>query len=64
MHLNHVILGGLACLTAVTVGVVSTSMVDEQFERGGALQRALPYFVRAAEEAFEEGEEGPTSGQA
>jgi CxxC motif-containing protein (DUF1111 family) len=37
MQLNHMILGGLACITAITVGVATTSFVDEQFERGQAL---------------------------
>lgn len=37
MQLNHLILGGLACITAITVGVATTSFVDEQFERGQAL---------------------------
>ena len=37
MQFNHLILGGLACVTAVTVGALSSSVVDEQFERGRAL---------------------------
>jgi len=37
MQLNQLILGGLACVTTVTVGALSTSLVDEQFERGRAL---------------------------
>ncbi|MCK5943649.1 MAG: hypothetical protein KAI24_16825, partial [Planctomycetes bacterium] len=37
MQPNHLILGGLACVTAVAVGVLGGNLMDESFERGQAL---------------------------
>jgi len=37
MQLNHLILGGIACVSAVAIGLSTTSFEDEQFNRGQAL---------------------------
>lgn len=37
MQINHVIFGGLALTSAIAVGALSTTVVDEQFERGREL---------------------------